>query len=67
MQFNWTVTMGPEERHIPYVDDAFAAGRKVGLVLSSKQYGGQDYFVQKLFYSTRFPYTNAGTSDLNFY
>lgn len=42
MQSNWTVTMGPEEWRIPYVDDAFASGRKVGLVLSSKQYGGQD-------------------------
>jgi hypothetical protein len=31
MQFNWTVTMGPEEWCIPYVDDAFASGRKVGL------------------------------------
>ena len=34
MQFNWTVTMGPEESCIPRVDDALAYGTKVGFGLA---------------------------------
>jgi hypothetical protein len=44
MQFNWTVTMGPEERRIPCLDDALARGRKVGFGLGQQFEAGINFY-----------------------